>query len=106
MSIEILKRACELYTQREVARRIGKSAATINLVLKGTYPNPQRILESVAIEFASLKSDECECPVLGTMHRDVCNKYFNWSKHAKVHKDRLYIQVKEYCKECNYRSKT
>lgn len=103
MSEELLKKACDLYGQRGVARMIGKSPTAVNQILHGNYPNPQRILSIVAKQFNSLESDEYECPVLGTIHKDVCSKYQTWSEQNKTHKDRLYMQVKGYCKECKYK---
>ncbi|MCX6076407.1 MAG: helix-turn-helix transcriptional regulator [Campylobacterales bacterium] len=100
MSVELLKKACELYSQREVARRIGKSATTVNHILKGIYPKPEPILKTVSEVFADLADEEIVCPVLGKIHGDVCQRYKEWAKLDKVHKDRLYMQVKESCKNC------
>lgn len=97
---ETLQKACNLYGQRETARKIGMSASTINRILKGTYPKPEHILERVVKVFSELREDKRECPALGEIHIDVCSRYRVWAEQDKVHRDRLYMQVKEHCKEC------
>lgn len=96
----LLRKACELHGQRGVARLIGKSPATVNLMLKGRYPNPKNLLKRVEEVFLELKEEVQECPLLGVIHIDVCVKYQGWAKEQKVHRDRLYMQVREYCKDC------
>lgn len=100
MSREILVRACELHGQRGVARLISKSPTTVNQILRGFYPNPQRILAIVAQKFGDLESGEWACPILGVIHPDVCERYRTWAEAGVVHKDRLYMQVKSVCKTC------
>lgn len=96
-----LERACKAWSQREVARRLGVSPTTINLVLKGKYPNPKRIVERAKELFGNDRS-ECECPVLGVIHAEVCDKYREWAKDGAIKRDRLYMQVRSYCNDCNY----
>ncbi len=105
MSLDLLMKACEIHGQREVGRLIGKSATTVNLLLKGKYPNAQKILKKVDEVFGWLKKREVICPVLGELHIDVCQKYHTWSQENKTHKDRLYQEVKESCKNCSVRRK-
>jgi hypothetical protein len=94
-----LERACKLYGQREVARRMKVSATSINLILKGRYPNPKRMLER-AKEMFCFDAQERECPILGAIHFEVCEKYREWAKEGVVKKERLYMQVRSYCNEC------
>jgi len=101
MSKALLEKACKHYkSQRIVGNKIGKSAATVNLLLKGTYPKPEKILKTVSEVFADLNATEVECPYLGVIHADVCNRYKQWAEQDKIHKDRLYMQVKEHCENC------
>lgn len=100
MSLSLLKKACEKYSQRQVAQKIDKSATTINLILKGKYPKPEKILQKVAEVFTDLDSNEVVCPILGTIHINVCSKYQSMAIQKKMHKDRLYMQVKEACLTC------
>ncbi|WP_294962082.1 helix-turn-helix transcriptional regulator [Sulfurimonas sp.] len=97
---KLLIRICKEHGQREVARRTGVSPASINRIIKGTYPNPQKILEKVKDTFSSFQNIEIECPTLGVIHIDVCSRYKEWSKANKIHKDRIYMSVKELCKKC------
>ena len=105
MSLELLKRACEMHGQRCVAKKISKSATTVNLILKGKYPKPEPILKKVDEVFSCLKRDEVMCPVLGELHIGVCQKYWTWAMEDILHKERLYQEVKEHCKECIVRNK-
>ncbi|WP_455756503.1 hypothetical protein [Sulfurimonas sp.] len=100
MSVDLLKKACDKHSQRKTGVMIGKSAATVNLILKGTYPKPEKILQKVSEVFADLNSTEFNCPVLGEIHVDVCKKYKSMAEQNKVHKDRLYMQVKSECVNC------
>ena len=75
MSKELLQKACSLHGQRGVARLIGKSPTAVNLILKGTYPKPEKILKIVEKVFADLDSSAVVCPILGDIHINVCAKY-------------------------------
>lgn len=97
---EILKKACNRYGQREVARRIGYSATTVNQVCKGIYPKPDPVLNAAAGVFSDFSSTDVVCPILGTIHENVCARYRGWALAGKVHQDRLYRQVKEACMTC------
>ncbi len=105
MSLNLLRKACEMHGQREVGRLIGKSATTVNLILKGKYPNAKAILKKVDEVFGWLKKTQVICPVLGELHIGVCQKYHTWVLENKTHKDRLYQEVKESCKNCSVRGK-
>lgn len=101
MSIALLEKACKHYkSQRIVGDMIGKSATTVNQILKGIYPKPEPILKTVGEVFADLACEDIICPTLGKIHSDVCERYKEWAELGKVHKDRLYMQVKESCKNC------
>ena len=101
MSVKLLQKACDHYkSQRVVGAMIGKSATTVNLLLKGKYPNAEKILQKVSEVFADLNTTEFRCPELGEIHINVCEKYRDWAMVGKVHKDRLYMQVKDECLNC------
>ena len=97
-SYELLKKACKQHGQREVARRLHRSPASINRILKGTYPNPKKILIEVYEMFNT--SAKVVCPTLGEIHRDVCKRYCTWAQEDRVHHERLYNAVKEHCLTC------
>lgn len=102
-SCEILRKVCKRYGQREVARRLHRSPTSINRILKGNYPNPERILKEVHEMFS--ESTEKICPVLGEIHKDVCKRYCMWAKQDRVHRERLYNTVKEHCLICLQKEK-
>ncbi len=100
MSVKLLKKASDKYGQRKAGAMIGKSATTVNMILQGTYPNPQKILLKVEEVFADLKDEKFECPVIGGVHEDVCRKYQRWAIEGQIKKDRLYMQARANCIEC------
>jgi len=105
MSVELLRKACSYYSQRKVGSMIGKSATTVNLLLKGKYPKPDKLLQKVNDVFKDLEDSKCDCPVLGELHIEVCQKYYAWAQGNTIHKDRLYRKVKEHCKNCIQRGR-
>ena len=60
-TLNLLRREVARTSQRRVAARIGVSAASINLVLSGTYPNPERMLARIAAVLSTVR-----CPFLLT----------------------------------------
>jgi len=101
MSIELLRKACEHYgSQRKVGEMLGKSATTVNLLLKGKYPNPEYLCEQAKITFAHLTDIKIECPILGMIHSEVCSRYKKMARDGIVKTDRLYMQVRIYCGKC------
>lgn len=102
MSHKLLEKACKHHkSQRKVASKLGISAAQVNLLLKEKYSKPEKILQKVSEVFADLDSDEFTCPVIGEIHINVCSKYQAMAKEGKVHRDRLYMQVKDACLTCD-----
>lgn len=67
--LQLLVKLSKEMPQAEIARRVGKSASTINQVLKGTYPNPETILQLVDEEFGSTV---VQCPVHGEISLGFC----------------------------------
>jgi len=100
-SLQLLAKACAQLGQRETAKRIRKSATTVNQILKQTYPKPEKILQIVDQTFAYLDSSEVQCPVLGEIHPKVCKRYGTMAVQGKVHQERLYMKVREHCLECS-----
>ncbi|MDD2267041.1 hypothetical protein [Sulfuricurvum sp.] len=99
-SLELLKKACDLNGQRKVAKSINRSATTINQTLNGTYPNPEPILEMIRLAYGHLDSNDTQCPTLGVIHPQTCERYREWAMSEKVHPDRLYREVKDKCTSC------
>lgn len=99
-SLELLKKVCDLYGQRKVAKTINRSATTVNQTLKGTYPKPEPILEMIELAFSSLRSTSINCPILGEIHPKTCFKYKQWATEGRVHPDYLYREVKKHCVVC------
>lgn len=99
-SLEILKKACEQYGQRKVAKRIKRSVTAVNQTLHGIYPKPENILNLAASTFTEFTTNEIVCPILETIHSGTCSRYALWAEQEKVHPDRLYRMVKESCLTC------
>ncbi len=97
--LELLRSAVAASSQAEVARRVGRSAAAINQVLRGTYAgNPEIILERVAAEYGP---DSVNCPVMGEVPLAQClesrNRPFSATNAMRV---RLY----KACRQCERRT--
>ncbi len=99
-SLEILRKACDQYGQRKVAKRIKRSVTTVNQTLHGIYPKPENILKLCAATFTEFESNEILCPTLGAIHSGTCSRYALWAEQNRVHPDRLYRSVKEKCITC------
>jgi transcriptional regulator with XRE-family HTH domain len=67
--MKLLVRLSNEMPQAEIARRIGRSASAVNQTLKGTYPNPEIILQLVDEEFGATI---VECPVHGEIPLGHC----------------------------------
>lgn len=67
--MQLLVKLAREMPQAEIARRIGKSASTINQVLKGTYSNPETILQLVDEEFGATI---IQCPIHGEISLGYC----------------------------------
>jgi hypothetical protein len=95
--INLLHTAVEGSSQAQVARRIGRSAAAINQILRGSYAgNPDTILELVSAEFGGA---EVDCPVMGRIPRIHCieNRQIKFmpTNHQRV---RLF----QACQDCEF----
>jgi len=83
---EILRNAVAESSQAEVARRIGRSAAAVNQVLKGVYAgNTDAVLERVDAEYGGAETD---CPVMGRIALSLCienrTRAFRPTNHQRV----------------------
>lgn len=96
----ILQDACKQSTQRSVANKIGYSATTINLVLRGTYKGDIRAVENAVRK--KLMCATITCPVLGQITAEECSdnhtKPFSASSSARV---RLF----KACKNCAFNTR-
>ena len=84
--LSLLKKAVSDHSQADIARKIGRSAAAINQVLKGTYAgNPDTILELVAAHYGG---DTVTCPVMGEVRLSQClesrNRPFSATNSMRV----------------------
>lgn len=96
--IELLESAVAESSQAEVARRIGRSAAAINQVLKGTYAgNPEAILELIAAEYGG---DTVDCPVMGEVALAQCIESRNRPFAAT---NPMRVRLFKACHNCNRR---
>ena len=74
-SLQLLRGACEETSQAEVARKLGYSPSAINQVLKGTYPDPQKILSLVEQVYS--QSATINCPIVGPITPGKCVEHRN-----------------------------
>lgn len=99
-SLELLKKACTLHSQRKVAKTLNRSVTAINQVLHEKYPKPEAILEMVELAFSNLRSTSINCPILGEIHPRTCFKYKQWATEGRIHPDYSYRGVKKHCLTC------
>ncbi len=93
--MRVLRVAVEESSQAEVARRIGRSAAAINQVLKGAYAgNPDMILELVSAEFGGA---EVDCPVMGRVALLQCIENRQMAFSATNHQR---VRLWKTCRSC------
>lgn len=98
--IALLERAIAESSQAEVARRIGRSAAAINQIVKGSYSgNPETILELVAAEYGC---ETVECPVMGRVSLAQCMENRNRPFAAT---NPIRVQLYRACKVCERNAK-
>jgi hypothetical protein len=94
--MKLLRDKCAESSQAEVARRLGYSAAAINLVLKGTYStgSDNNILARVEEVYGSTM---VKCPVLGDISLGKCAETRRRDFAAT---NPVRIQLYRECKKC------
>ncbi len=91
--IKDLEKECEKSSQRRVAKSIGYSATTINMVIKGCYTGDLSAVETAfKVAFKDLK---VECPILGIIKASICNKQ---QKMGLVTCNPLKIKIYKACR--------
>ena len=100
--LAIARRAVTEHSQAEVARRIGKSPATISQVLAGTYPNPAAILELIASEFSP---ETISCPVMGEVPLSTCLDARRRAKMPFFASSRQTVELYRACPGCRHNGK-
>ena len=97
---ECLRKACEESSQRAVSAKLGYSAATISLVLKGVYKGDVSAVEKAVLN--KLTQSHLSCPVLGQISPSECStqqsKPFSTSSSMRV---RLF----KACRKCPFNTK-
>lgn len=97
----LLRDAVAATSQAEVARRIGRSAAAINQVLKGSYAgNPDMILELIGAEYGG---DEVDCPVMGRIALTHCIENRQIAFSATNHQR---VRLWKACRVCGHNPNT
>jgi hypothetical protein len=98
--LAVLHRAVAETSQSEVARRIQRSTAAINQVIKGTYAgDPAAILERVAAEFGN---ETVQCPAMGEVPLGACIEARN-RPFAAVNPMR--VRLYKACRQCERNKK-
>ncbi|MBN2895025.1 MAG: hypothetical protein JXK05_03915 [Campylobacterales bacterium] len=99
---ELLQKAYELEGSfRRLAETTGKSAATWQTLLSGTYKhNPQKLYALIRQKYGHLEKEMIACPAIGEIHPQVCRKYAEAAAEGRNMSDRIYTIVKKYCAAC------
>lgn len=102
--LQILADECQASSQAKVAKRLGYSAATVSLVLKGTYSGDlQKVEQAVR---GALMRQTVACPVLGDIPAQDCLGHqkapFSTASPERV---RLYRACRSGCPHSRIQSK-
>jgi|GEM_PF-1354201 len=68
-TMALLLREIAASSQSKVAKALGVSTATINRIVKGTYPNADHVLQRVEEVFSG---QTVQCPTMGTIDLGKC----------------------------------
>jgi len=93
--MELLKKKCDETSQAAVARKIGKSASTINQILKGTYAGDSTNV-LILIEEAYGQTT-IECPVAGEITLGKCAEH---RRRPFAATNPLRVQLYRACQTC------
>ncbi len=93
-----LRKACEETSQAKVAKAIGYSAATVNLVLKGSYKGDLNAVEKAFR--GAFKAETVTCPVLGEIPAHRCISIQRQPFAATNHQRVLLFKA---CKVCPHK---
>ena len=91
--IEVLRGEVNRTSQRQVAKRLGVSAAVVSLVLSGQYPASTESLEQRVR--GELMSECVECPVLGEIDRRWC---LDWQSKPFAATNPVRVKVYRACR--------
>lgn len=101
--LELLKLAYEYEgSYRKMAETTGKSPATWQTLMNGTYKfNPEKLFRLLQEKYGHLEEGTMiQCPAIGEIHPEVCKKYADAAAEGKNMSDRIYSIVKKHCATC------
>lgn len=98
--LSILEKECRETSQKAAARKIGYSASTINMVLKGTYTGDLEAIERAV--HTKLLCTTLPCPVLGEVSPQACSAHQN---KPFVASSSLRCRLFRACRECEFNTK-
>lgn len=99
---ELLEKAYEIEgSLRKLAETTGKSPATWQTLMNGTYKfNPAKLYKLIREKYGHLENELVECPAIGEIHPDVCRRYADAAAEGRNMSDRIYMIVKQHCATC------
>lgn len=80
---------------RTAGERIGYSASAVSTIISGKYQGDVGRVEQMAR--GALMAETVECPVLGSMARNVC---LEWQKRPYTDVSALHIRMHRACRGC------
>lgn len=98
--MNLLKQACAAQSQKAVGQRIGYSASTINMVLKGKYTGDLGAVER-AVNL-KLSCQTIPCPILGDITASACSEHQN---KPFVSSGSMRSRLYKACRTCPYNTK-
>lgn len=100
--LELLQLAYEHEgSYRKMAETTGKSPATWQTLMNGTYKhNPEKLYALIREKYGHLENELVHCPAIGEIHPEVCKKYADAAAEGRNMSDRIYSIVKKHCAAC------
>lgn len=98
--LSTLEKECRETSQKATARKLGYSASTINMVLKGTYTGDMASIERAVN--TKLLCSVVPCPVLGEISPQECSSNQN---KPFVASSSLRCRLFRTCRECEFNTK-
>lgn len=95
--VGVLAQECDLSSQGQVAKRIGRSPSVVSNVLRAIYPGNMEAVEDIVR--GTLMNEEIDCLGLGRINKRNCRNWRNRSRHfANVNS--LYVTMYRACNRC------
>ena len=95
--VGVLAQECDLSSQSQVAKRIGRSPSVVSNVLRASYLGNMEAVEDIVR--GSLMNEEIECLGLGRVNKRACRDWRSRSRQFE-NLNSLYVTMFRACNRC------